>query len=308
MDRIDDLNLWDAPPYSARVVPVVWELNRATGERLVAIVALRYEAPDPSVTSTHIAFEPNQLRAMIGHKRATSVLGILEHVSMFIRAQLNDGFNVDNLQTPFDGFIVGNPTRVRGYSKKQIIDTAIRTLSTFGTRSSFTDTTESPQRNSTATSHFLRSLRSAFVRHDNELKSRFNHRIQWPGAPEMTIDYAYERHLVQVTSLPQTPSHLLTLQKEAESKILELDVAASLMRKDSASTAPYLLINVAPISRPMNVESRKIASELLERLRFIGLQKEMSIITADSPEEGASLLEDLPRRSSRHTWRIPMSA
>ncbi|MCM2544877.1 hypothetical protein M8545_15710, partial [Burkholderia glumae] len=91
MDRIDDLNLWDAPPYSARVVPVVWELNRATGERLVAIVALRYEAPDPSVTSTHIAFEPNQLRAMIGHKRATSVLGILEHVSMFIRAQLNDG-------------------------------------------------------------------------------------------------------------------------------------------------------------------------------------------------------------------------
>ncbi|MCM2541847.1 hypothetical protein M8545_00005, partial [Burkholderia glumae] len=114
--------------------------------------------------------------------------------------------------------------------------------------------------------------------------------------------------LVQVTSLPQTPSHLLTLQKEAESKILELDVAASLMRKDSASTAPYLLINVAPISRPMNVESRKIASELLERLRFIGLQKEMSIITADSPEEGASLLEDLPRRSSRHTWRIPMSA
>ncbi|MDN7612157.1 hypothetical protein [Burkholderia cepacia] len=310
MERIDELTLWDAPPYVASAVPIVWELNHATGERLVAVVALRYESPSPRTISAHIAFEPNQLRAMIGHKRATSALGILEHVSLFVRTQLGDGIDLVDLQTPFDGFIVGKPTRVRGYSEKQVVDSAIRTLSTFGTRGSFNDAADEVRRNSAPTSQFLRSLRSAFAQHDSGRKGRFNHRVQWPGAPEMTIDYAHERHLVQVTSLPQSPSHLITLQKEAESKMLELDVAASLLRQDHANAQPYLLINVAPISQPMTVESKKIATELLDRLRFISSQKDMSVITANSPEEGASLLEDLPRHSSfaPHPWRIPMSA
>lgn len=310
MDRIDDPNLWDTPPFSARAVPIIWELNRASGERLVAIIAIRYDSPDPRAISTHIAFEPNQLRAMIGHKRATSALGILEHVSMFMRAQLDEGIDTENLQTPFDGFFIGKPARVRGYSEKQVVDAAIRTLSAFGTRGSFNDAAESSRRNSTATSHFLRSLRSAFVRNDTDLKARFNRRVRWPDAPEMTIDYAHEHHLVQVTSLPQSPAHLITLQKEAESKMLELDVAASLLRQDHANAQPYLLINVAPISQPMTVESKKIATELLDRLRFISSQKDMSVITANSPEEGASLLEDLPRHSAfaPHPWRIPMSA
>jgi hypothetical protein len=291
-------------------VPVIWELNRASGERLVAILAIRYDAPDPRAISTHVAFEPNQLRAMIGHKRATSALGILEHVSMFMRTQLDEGIDIEDLQTPFDGFFVGKPTRVRGYSERQVVDAAIRTLSAFGTRGSFNDAAESGRRNSTATSHFLRSLRSAFVRHDNDLKARFNRRIRWPDAPEMTIDYAHEHHLVQVTSLPQSPSHLLTLQKEAESKILELDVAASLLRQDSANASPYLLVNAAPISRPINDESQKIAVELLDRLTFIGSQKAMSVITVTSPDEGAALLDNLPQHSlaPHRVRRIAMPA
>lgn len=293
MERIDDLSMWDTPPYSASVVPVLWEPNHSTGERLVAIVAIKYDAPSTGNTSTHVAFDPNQLRAMIGAKRAASALGILEHVSGFLGRQLRGGVSFDNLQAPFEGFHIGKPTRVRGYSERQVVDSSIRMLSAFGTRETYNDAEEGSQRNSVPTSQFIRSLRTAFVRDDEQRRHRFNRRVRWPGSPEITIDYAHGSNLVQVTSLPQTPSHLIALQKEAESKMLELDVATSLLRQDEATASPYLLVNTGPMRQPVSMDAQRIATELLERLKFMSSQKNMSVIEAQNPEEGARLLEDL---------------
>jgi hypothetical protein len=293
MERLEDVNFWDAPPYSARVAPVLWELNHSIGERVVAVVAIRYDAPSEGRASTHVAFDPHQLRAMIGAKRAASALGILEHVSGFIQKQLEAGVDLGDLHAPFDGFRIGVPARVRGYSERQVVDSSLRMLSAFGTRDTYSETTEATQRNSVPTSQFIRSLRTAFARDDEQRRHRFNQRVRWPGAPEITIDYGHGPNLVQVTSLPQSPSHLIALQKEAESKLLELDVATSLLRKDEAIASPYLLINTGAMHQPINSDARRIAAGLLERLKFMSSQKEMSVIEAQTPEEGAGLLDDL---------------
>ncbi|KVD77599.1 hypothetical protein WS62_29870 [Burkholderia sp. ABCPW 14] len=240
-----------------------------------------------------MAFDPRQLRAMIGAKRATSALGILEHVSGFIHQQLLAGVDFDDLQSPFDGFRIGRPTRVRGYSERQVVDSSIRMLSAFGTRDTYNESVEAIQRNSVPTSQFIKSLRAVFARDDEQRRIRFNRRVQWPGTPEITVDYAHGQCLVQVTSLPQSPSHLIALQKEAESKILELDVATLLLRQDTAIVSPYLLINTESTLQPINAEARRLATELLDRLKFMSSQKEMRVLEARSPEDGAGLLEDL---------------
>ncbi len=296
MEQFDDLNAWGVPPFSARALPLLWQPNEATGERFVAVVALRYEAPLLGDASTHIAFRQEQLKAMLGAKRAASAYGILAHVARFVHQQLLDGVPLAELTAPFDGFVAGKEARVRGYSRTQAIDTAIRTLSAFGTRDTYAEELETVQRNTVPTSQFLRSVRSAFSREEGERRARFNRKIEWPDAPEITLDYAHNQHLVQVTSLPQSATHLLALQKEAESKMFELDIAVTLLRK-SAPALPSILVNTAALSDSSSREAGAVARELLERLRFMSAQKKMTLIEARSPIEGAHILDELDVRA-----------
>ena len=297
MGHFDELSVWGAPPFAAHAVPLLWQPNESTGERFVAVVALRYEAPVMGDASTHIAFRQQQLKAMLGAKRAASAYGILEHVARFVHQQLLDGSHLAELSAPFDGFIVGKAARVRGYSKTQVIDTAVRMLSAFGTRDTYVDELETVQRNTVPTSRFLRSVRSAFSREESERRARFNRKVEWPGAPEITLDYAHNQHLVQVTSLPQSAPHLLALQKEAESKMFELDIAATLLR-NAAPAQPSILVNTAALAESLSKEAEAVARELLERLRFMSAQKKMSLIEARDPAEGARILEELDERAS----------
>lgn len=308
MERFNDLSVWDTPPYAAHVVPVTWEPNHATGERFVAVVAIRYETPAGTPPSSHIVFRHQQLRAMIGHRRASSAYGILEHVSRFIFQQLVADVPLSELSTPFEGFTTGRPVRARGYSENQVVDTAIRTLSAFGTRDTYVDEQEGVQRNSVPTSQFLRTLRTTFAGDEKDLRARFNRRIQWPGTPEITIDYAHNKYMVQVTSLPQSVPHLITLQKEAESKMFELDVATTLMRRDAAVTFPALLVNTAALSESVTDDAEVVARSLLDRLRFMSEQKEMSIIETTSPADAARILGELDFRPTSSTGRFPRMA
>ncbi|MFV8637916.1 hypothetical protein ACNRBS_00455 [Ralstonia pseudosolanacearum] len=292
MEHFDELNAWGAPPFLAHAVPMLWQPNESTGERFVAVVALRYEAPLLGGVSTHIAFRQQQLKAMLGAKRAASAYGILEHVAHFVHQQLQDGLSLAELSAPFDGFVAGKEARVRGYSKTQVIDTAVRTLSAFGTRDTYVDELETVQRNTVPTSRFLRSVRSVFSREESDRRARFNRKVEWPGAPEITLDYAHNQHLVQVTSLPQSAPHLLALQKEAESKMFELDIAATLLR-NSAPAQPSILVNTGALADSLSREAEAVARELLERLRFMSAQKKMSLIEARDPVEGARILDEL---------------
>ncbi|RQN35027.1 hypothetical protein [Paraburkholderia tropica] len=287
------MNFWDVPPFAAKAAPVLWTPNASTGERFVALILLKYESPERGEVATPLSFHPKQMKAMMGTKRAESALGIIQHVADFMRQQLLSGVALGEVIAPFDGFQVGNQSSVRGYSAKQVIDTAIRTLSAFGTRTSFDDGEDAAQRNSIPTRQFLRSLRSAFARDDDERRARFNRSITVSGSAEMTIDYAHDKQLVQVTSLPQSAPHLITLQKEAESKILELDITASLLRSESAPARSSLLINTASLTHAETKEARQIANELLDRLRFMSEQKGIDLHPVGNPIEAAHILESL---------------
>lgn len=287
------MNAWELPPIAAHAAPVLWSPNASTGERFVALIVIRYDAPTPGVSNAHVAFHLKQLKAMIGSKRATSAFGILEHVAAFMRDQMLEGAAFDDLIAPFDGFTVGKAMRIRGYSEKQVVDGAIRSLSTFGSRDSYEADGDVNRRNSIPTSQFLRYLRSSFAREDEERKARFNKRLKLHGAAEMTIDYAHGRHLVQVTSLPSSAAHLISLQKEAESKVLELDITASLLREQSAPTQPSLLVNTTSLALAVMPESKRIADELFDRLKFVSSRKGIQLLQACSPKEAAGILSEL---------------
>ncbi len=85
--------------------------------------------------------------------------------------------------------------------------------------------------------------------------------------------------------------------------MLELDVATSLLRQDEAPASPYLLVNTGPMRQPISMEAQRIAAELLERLKFMSSQKDMFVIEAQNPEEGAGLLDDL----HAHSENIPVT-
>ncbi|WP_044042325.1 hypothetical protein [Caballeronia insecticola] len=285
------MNLWDSPPYTAHAAPVLWTPSASTGECFVAIVLIQYESPEHGKALARLALGPKQLRAMIGAKRAQSALGIMGHVAEFMHQQLAGGTAFADVIAPFDEFHVGKATRIRGYSERQVVDTATRTLSAFAARGSFDDEADQQQRNSIPTRQFLRSLRSAFARDDEARKARFNKTIDLYKSAQMTIDYAYEQCLVQVTSLPQTVPHLVVLQKEAESKILELDITAGLLQSHSAPSSPSLLVNIAPLNTAETSEARRIAGELFDRLTFMSEQKKIALVPVKDPFEAAQLLE-----------------
>ncbi|TDN59147.1 hypothetical protein [Paraburkholderia sp. BL10I2N1] len=286
------MNIWESPPFAARAAPVLWTPTATTGERFVSLILVQFQSPNRGEIATPIAFHPKQLRAMIGAKRAESALGIMQHVAEFMQQQMIAGADFDQVVAPYDGFDVGTTTSIKGYSAKQVVDTAIRTLSAFGTRSYFEDDEEQVQRDSVPTRQFLRSLRSVFAQNDDERRSRFNRTIEVAGAAGMTIDYAHDKHLIQVTSLPQTAPHLAALQKEAESKILELDITASILRSNAPAQSA-LLINTAALNTAKTKEASQIANELLARLRFMSGQKGIDLRLVRDPFQAAQILEEL---------------
>jgi hypothetical protein len=110
------MNLWEAPPFAAKAAPVLWTPTAATGERFVAVILIQYNSPVSGDVATPLAFHPKQLRAMLGAKRADSALGIMQHVADFMKQQMLAGTALGEITAPFDGFQVGAPTNIRGYS------------------------------------------------------------------------------------------------------------------------------------------------------------------------------------------------
>lgn len=284
-----------APPsHTARAAPVFWEPNGARfGERLVAIILVHFEKPELVAPLSYIAFSDTQLRALVGKERARSASGILEHASSFCHQQLLTGVPLTEVIPPLEGFSVGESVRVRGYSTTQVMDTAIRTLSAFGTRNYYEEVAELEGRNSLPTRAFLKSLQRQFSQRDESRKSRFNKTFALDSTSEMTIDYAHHQHLVQVTSLPVSAHHSVTLQKEAESKLFELDIAADIIRQASARARPALLVNTAPLNSDLDAEARGYAEGLLQQLTLMSEKKNMVIMPAPSPEAAAEILEGL---------------
>ncbi|WP_236674880.1 hypothetical protein [Piscinibacter sp. HJYY11] len=269
---------------------------------MVALVALEpHEASIQSLTAaTYPVLRLNRLRAMLGRQRANAAQGVLREVADFMSTRQRAGLPISELRPPFHGFSVG-PTFVgRGFSLEQLLDAAVRSVTAFGSADEMIEEEEASAapRHTLRTSGFLARLKRHLAGDNEDLRKRFERRLQLPGdTPEVTVDYAHERWLVQITSLPTTQRQAMNAQREAQSKLFELELARRAM--DGNLVLPVLLLNEDGLNDAGTDESRAEGARMQERLVQLSKSFDTQLLHAASAEQGARLLFDLAPPSDR---------
>lgn len=271
-------------------VPIFWEPFTGTGERVVALIAVR---PNEGAATTvrpiaYVALSQKRLIAMLGPHRGMSAYGILQQSASLLTYRLDAGLALEDALPPFDGFSVGKVRRSSGWTIDQVLHAAVSSVSAFAsTEDMFADEPEDARHIAT-TRNFLAALRTRIATEDKSLKERFNRRLSLGNVPDITIDYSHKDLLVQVTSLPTSRQQELQLQREAESKLAELNVAVRRMEQNQS--CPKLLVNAEVLGWQISSDARKIADDLLKRFKYFADQFGVELITAGSAGEGAALL------------------
>lgn len=239
--------------------------------------------------ATYVVLPGSRLRAMLGAQRAARAVGILREAAGYMTWRQSVGLPLEELSAPFHGFTTGPAYLARAYSTDQLIDAAVRSVSAFGSSEGLLDDAEDVEaRHTVRTAEFLRALRRGIAGDDPSIRERFDKRLKLPDAPDVTIDYAWKKWLVQVTSLPQTARQALNAQREAQSKLLELDLARRNM--DGNLIAPVLLVNQDALSAPKQSEAFHEASEMQVRLKQLAKAYGAEVMAARSPDRGIKLL------------------
>ena len=237
-----------APPIKALFAPVFWEPLPGSGERICAIVLIVPDEDSPRLLSpaAHVVINARRLRAMLGTERGNSALGILDQASQFMARTLMAGASLETCSAPFKHFSTGSVRRVKGFTAEQILDAAVHTVSAFGSTEDLMDDIGEHSNHSTAsTREFLQRVQTAFAPADDLRRKRFLKPVE-TSVGAVTIDYVYEKHLVQFTSAPITDRQSQNMRREAESKMLEtLTVQRTIL--DSQGIAK-LIINTAPLT------------------------------------------------------------
>lgn len=283
-----------APPTCiARYSPVFWEPLAGTGERIVALVAL--EPHESSATtlaaSTYCVLPPERLRAMLGRQRGNAAQGVLREVAAFMTHRQMAGLPVADLEAPFKGFTVGPAFVARGYSIEQLLDAAVRSVSAFGKADDLIDEEESPEpaRHTVKTAEFLKTLKRQVAGDNAHIKARFEKVLHLSqNLPELTVDYAFEKWMVQVTSLPATPKQAVHTLRESQSKLYEIEMIRRHLQGNAVT--PVLLINEDVLySQPNELASRQ-AHSMLERLQLLAQSNGLEVLRTSSAYEAAELV------------------
>lgn len=296
-----------SPPCVARYAPVFWEPIAGTGERVVALVAMEpHESSLQSLTAgTYSVIQPARLRAMLGRQRGAAAQGVLREAAEFMSSRQRAGLPLSELRAPFHGFSVGPTFVARGFSIEQLLDAAVRSVTAFGTADEMIDEEEAraAPRHTLKTAAFLGLLKRSLSADDENLRDRFERKLILPGdVPEVTVDYAFERWIVQVTSLPATQKQAVNAQREAQSKLLELEIARRAM--EGNAVAPVLLVNEDALSPSGSEEAREEALRMQDRLKQLSRSFDTGLLHAGSAEQGAELLRGLSFDDRR--WPIAM--
>lgn len=235
------------PGIIAHYAPVYWEPLPGSGERICAIVLL---APEPNSQilispGAHVVINAKRLRAMLGVERGSSAAGILKEAADFMTRRLLVSANLQEALPPFKHFTVGRARQVRGFTAEQVLDAAVHMVSAFGSTDDLLDELTENNNHSTATTReFLARVQTAFAPSDDERRKRFLRKVD-TAAGEVTIDYVFNRHLVQFATAPISDRQAHNMRREAEAKMLEtLTVRQTVMQNQADSR---LLINTAPI-------------------------------------------------------------
>lgn len=279
---------FDVPRISARFSPVYWEPMTGSEERITALVAIE---PEPGMSdlapTAHIILPLKRLKAMLGIARGSSAHGILSHVADFMTSRLAAGLRLEELDAPFGGFTIGKPRLIKAFSEEQVLSGAVQMVSALGDVDDLLDMDANSRRSSATTLAFLRSVQAEFSIDIKERRKRFFRAFSPEGTRRVVLDYAYEKWLVQFTSLPATIGQARYMEREAESKILELITAQKFI---DSKTEAILIINRQPILDVAG-ELRRISNDANDRFKWFASQHNVRPIEVESKQEAVRTLE-----------------
>lgn len=281
------------PPIVVDFAPIFWEPFRGTGERVVALIAMKPNEASSSVakTNVYVSLPYKRLTAMLGQSRGASAFGILQQAAALLANRLEAGLELHDATPPFEGFSVGLVRRSSGWSMKQVLHAAVNSVSAFGSSEEMIADEPDDSRHVVTTKNFINSLKTRVIAFDKSRKDRFHRRMSLNGSPDITIDYAYQALLVQITSLPASKQQEFLLHREAESKLAELSVA---IRQFSPNrTIPKLFVNTEIFNKNTSSDELKMADESLKRARYFAEMFDTEVVTVESPAEAAEVLTSL---------------
>lgn len=231
---------------------------------------------------------------MLGRQRGNSAFGVLRQTAEYMTMRQQAGLPISELDAPFHGFTVGPAFVARGYNIDQLLDSAVRSVSAFGKADDLVEEEEDRQlpRHTVKTAEFLKTMKRTLAGDNEEVKARFE-KVLRPNSelPALTVDYAWRQWMVQATSLPATPKQAIHSQREAQSKLFEIDMIRRHMEGNSIS--PILLVNSDVLTMGANDIAIKEADAMLDRLRRLAHSNHLELVEASSAYEAASFVSAL---------------
>jgi hypothetical protein len=280
----------DAPKISARFSPVYWEPMTGSAERITALVAIE---PEPGqsdlIPAAHLILPFKRLKGILGPARGNSAFGILNEVAEFMTSRLVAGLTLEELDAPFAGFTVGKARAIKAFSEAQLLSGAVQMVSALGDIDDILEDDTFGARSTSTTMAFLKLVQTAFSHDVKDRRSRFFKAMESDGAKRVTVDYAYQKWLVQFASLPSTVGQAPYVRREAESKILELITARDFVE---SPTETILIINRQPIIHTSEGIASTVA-EANESLKWFAKRYDVHPIEVKSTDAAVLALEQL---------------
>ena len=276
----------------AYYAPVYWEPISSIGERFVSIVVVQPISTDSLIQPTaRVILSLDRLRVMFG-RSAKHILGIMTETADMLTHMLENGTSLEELEIPFNGFKLGETRLARGRTVEQMLDGAVRSISSLGAADAlYQPTSISLRRQTQATAIFLQRVRKGFADGDPTLKDRFRRKLYTKKANLLvTLDYSYDGWLVQVASLPHIRQQATLLRREAESKLFGLQ---AVKKEFDGNAQPVLLVNATALEHPMDNEASELASEAREHFSNCASLIGAKLIEARTTPDGVRALAAL---------------
>lgn len=284
------------PPCVARYRPIFWEPVAGTGERVVALIALEpHEATEVVVTAkTYCVLSPERLVALLGRQRGSASKGVLSQVAEYMTEQQTAGMPLSDVAPPFQGFFVAPVMMCRGYDLEQLLNAAVRSVSAFAHGDAMVEeeSAAATPRSTVRTAEFIKTMKRYVAADDPGIRARFDCRFRPRNSQlDLTIDYAFSKWVVQVTSLPATERQAYNAMREAQSKLFEIGLLREAM--DGNKVSPILLINEDVLVRSPSEQAAGHATRMLTRLTEVARLQSVELMQVSNPEEGAEKVKAL---------------
>ena len=263
---------------------------------MVALIAIEpHESTQIVMTAkTYCVLSPERLVALVGRQRGNASKGVLQQVADYLSIQQSAGMPLSDIAPPFHGFVVAPLMTCRGYDVDQVLNAAVRSVSAFANADAMVEeeaATETP-RSTVRTAEFLKTMKRSVAADDVDVRARFDRRFRPRNSQlDLTIDYAFNRWIVQVTSLPATERQAHNAMREAQSKLFEIGLLREVV--DGNKLSPILLVNEDVLVHSPSEQAVGHATRMLSRLSELARIEDVELLQVSTPEEGADKVRAL---------------